>query len=245
MGSARSDASIVVSDSFFACVYHSTRAGVTTRDAILERERLDEVLLAEVQVHRALVHGRVCAVALDEPEERAGLAVDHRERLGVSRAQRDARGRIVAPLPDVAGARLLELRQLRGAAERFGAERLRVAVVERRLERGGEDVRVEDARVRVVEDRRLDPAGEQRVGLAREELVERVVARDEDREPAPAPARPSPLLAERRDRAREADGDRAVEEADVDPELERVRRGHSEQVALDQPRSISRRCSGV
>ena len=61
------------------------------RDAILEVERLDEVLLAEVEVDGALVHRRVRAVALDEAEERAGLAVDDGERLGVSRAERDAR----------------------------------------------------------------------------------------------------------------------------------------------------------
>ena len=107
-------------------------------------------------------------------------------------------------------------------------------VVQRRLERGGEDVRVEDPRVRMVEDRGLDPAREERVRLAREELVERVVGGDEDREAAVAPARASPLLAKRRDRPREADRDRAVEQADVDAELERVRRGHAEELAFDE-----------
>ena len=96
-------------------------------------------------------------------------------------------------------------------------------------------MRVEDPRVRVVEDRRLDAAREERVRLAREELVERVVARDEDREPAVAPSGASPLLAQRRDGSREADRDRAVEEADVDPELERVGRRHAEELALDEP----------
>ena len=52
--------------------------------AILERERFDEVLLAEVEVDGAFVHGRIRTVALDEPQERAGLAVDDRERLGVA-----------------------------------------------------------------------------------------------------------------------------------------------------------------
>ena len=94
---------------------------------------------------------------------------------------------------------------------------------------------VEDPRVRVVEDRRLDAAGEQRLRLAHEELVERVVARDEHGEPAPATPGAPPLLAQRRDGAGEADRDRAVEQADVDPELERVRRGHAEQLALDEP----------
>ena len=107
-------------------------------------------------------------------------------------------------------------------------------------------MRVEDPRVRVVEDRRLDAAREQRVGLAREELVERVVARDEDREPALASAGASPLLPQRRDRAREPDRDRAVEEADVDPELERVRRGHAEELALDEtPLDLAALLGGV
>ena len=122
-----------------------------------------------------------------------------------------------------------------GALERLRAERLGVVLVERRLERGREHVRVEDARVRVVEDRGLDAAREQRLGLAREELVERVLARDEHREPAPAPPGAPPLLAERRDGSREADRDRAVEQADVDPELERVRRRDAEELALDEP----------
>ena len=95
-------------------------------------------------------------------------------------------------------------------------------------------MRVEDPRVRVVEDRRLDAAREQRVRLAREELVERVVAGDEDREPALAPAGAAPLLPERGDRPGEADRDRAVEEADVDSELERVRRRSRRELALDE-----------
>jgi hypothetical protein len=86
----------------------------------------------------------------------------------------------------------------------------------------------------VVEDRRLDPAGEERLRLTREELVERVVRRDEDRQPALAPAGTTPLLPERRDRPREADGDRAVEEADVDSQLECVCCGDPEQLAVDE-----------
>jgi hypothetical protein len=45
-----------------------------------------------------------------------------------------------------------------GADERLRAEERRVGVVERRLVGGREDVAVEDARVRVVEDRGLDAA---------------------------------------------------------------------------------------
>ncbi len=83
--------------------------GADDRDAILERQRLDEVLLAEMEIDGALVHGRVRAVALDEPEERSGLALDDGERLRVARAQRDACRGVVAALPDVSGRRVLEL----------------------------------------------------------------------------------------------------------------------------------------
>ncbi len=82
--------------------------------------------------------------------------------------------------------------------------------------------------------RGLDVAREKRLRLAGEELVERVLARDEHREAATAPSRASPLLAQRGDGAGEADRDRAVEQADVDPELERVGRGHSEKLAFDE-----------
>src|SRR4029079_13665625 len=45
----------------------------------------------------------------------------------------------------------------------------------------------------------------------------------------------SPLLAEARDRAGEADRDRAVEAADVDAELQGVGGGDPQEVALDEP----------
>ena len=50
-----------------------------------------------------------------------------------------------------------------------------------------------------------------------------------------AAAGASPLLAQARDRSREADRDRAVEVADVDAELQRVGGGDAEQLALDEP----------
>ena len=60
--------------------------------------------------------------------------------------------------------------------------------------------------------------------------------------PAPGAAR---LLPEARDRARVADEDAGVEAADVDAQLEGVRAGHAEDLALLASwRSISRRSSG-
>ena len=110
-----------------------------------------------------------------------------------------------------------------------------VGLGQRPLVGGRVDVRVEDPGVRVVEPGRLDPPLEQRLGLAHEELVERVLARHEDREPVPAAPGPAPLLAQRGDGAGKPDRDRAVELTDVDPELEGVGRRDAEQLALHQP----------
>ena len=124
----------------------------------LEVELPHEVLLAEVQVDGAVVHGRVRALALDDAEQRAVLDVDDGERVGRRRAERDPRGRVVAARPGPAARRLLQLRELGCALERLVAERGAVGVVDRRLERRRADMAVEHARVRVVEDRRLDTA---------------------------------------------------------------------------------------
>ena len=177
---------------------------------------------------------RVGARFLADSEHRPAGAVHDLERLGAGRAQRDPRGRVVAAGPDVARLRLAQLRECGRALERRIAEDRPVGVVQGSLEGRREHVAVEDARVLVVEDRRFDPAPQQRSRLAHEVLVERVLARDEHREPVSAPSRAAPLLPQRRDRSGEADRDHAVEQADVDPELERVRRRDAEQLALEQ-----------
>ena len=71
--------------------------------------------------------------------------------------------------------------------------------------------------------------------MAAEELVQRVLARDVDGQPAPAPPGPAPHLAQRGDRAGEGDADRRVERADVDAELQRVGGDDAEQLAVDEP----------
>jgi hypothetical protein len=120
------------------------------------------------------------------------------------------------------------------ALERFVAEGLPVGVVDRRFERGRRDVSVEHARVRVVEDRGLHPPAEERLGLAHEVLVERVLRGHENREPVALPSGPAPLLAQACDRPWEADGDCAVEQADVDAELQRVGRRDAEELPTDE-----------
>src|SRR5581483_8298065 len=57
----------------------------------------------------------------------------------------------------------------------------------------------------------------------------------EDGETVAASARAPPLLAQARDRAGEAGRNHAVEQADVDPQLQRVGRRDAEQLSGDQP----------
>ena len=191
-----------------------------------------------MQVDGALVHRRERALQLDEAEHGAGARVDDGDRRGAGRAQRHAACRVVASRPDDAGGcppQLAALHQSLRPLQRGVAQRLAVALVERRLEGRREHVAVQDPRVGMVEDRRLDPALQQRLGLAHEELVERVLAGDEHRQAVTAATGASPLLPQARHRAREADRDGAVEEADVDAELQRVGGRDAEQLSLDQP----------
>src|SRR5690242_11398635 len=64
-----------------------------------------------------------------------------------------------------------------------------------------------------------------------EELVQRVLAGDVDRQPATAAPGASPHLPQARDRARERHTDSRVELADVDAELQRIGRNDPEQLA--------------
>ncbi len=87
----------------------------------------------------------------------------------------------------------------------------------------------------VVEDRALDRPLEELVGVAAEELVERVLAGHVHREPGLAAAGAPPHLAQARHRAGEGHAQGGVEVADVDAELERVGRHDGEQVPLREP----------
>ena len=142
--------------------------------------------------------------------------------------------------------------QLAGALEDLGvglparAEELGVLARQRPLVRGAEQVGAEDLGVLVVEDRGLDGALEEVGGVAAEELVERVLARDVHREAPPAPPGAAPHLAQRGDGAGERDDDRGVELADVDPELERVGGDHRAQLAADEaPLELAALLGGV
>ncbi len=114
------------------------------------------------------------------------------------------------------------------------AEELGVLARQRPLVRGAEEVPAEDLRALVVEDRRLDGALQEVVGVAAEELVERVLARDVYGQAAAAPPGAPPHLPQRGDGPGERDDDGRVELADVDPELQRVGRDHRAQLAANE-----------
>jgi hypothetical protein len=83
-----------------------------------------------------------------------------------------------------------------------------------------------------VKHRRLDGAAEDRLGMVREIRVERVVAGHEHHERrrsgSPGPAGLLPQRGQRPGKAREHD---RIQAADVQPQLQRVRRGHAQQLA--------------
>ena len=136
------------------------------------------------------------------PEARSTTATEssEAERSEISPAGKAGAARQVAAVAAAA--------QLAGADQRVGAlapalaedlvvgaAGLRRRAAERRLVGGGEQVGGLDPLVRVVEDRRLDRAREELVGVAAEELVERVLAGDVERDPLARGARRGPTSA--------------------------------------------------
>ncbi len=105
---------------------------------------------------------------------------------------------------------------------------------QRQLAGCGPQVADADLGVGRIDDRGLVGAPEQRLGVVDEIAVERVGAGNEQREALAAAARAAPLLAQARDAAGEADRERAVEQPDVDAELERLGRDDAEQAARDE-----------
>ena len=94
---------------------------------------------------------------------------------------------------------------------------------------------VENSGVPVVEDGCLDWPTQQGARVAHEELVERVVGGDENCKPEPPPSRSTPLLPQACDGPWKPDRDRAIEQPDVDTQLERARRGNTKELAIDEP----------
>ena len=141
------------------CVYQSTRAGSTTAVRVGPSSCADEVLLAEVEVDRALVHGRVGALALDQAEHRAGRRVDDRERVLVARAEREPSRRACRGPSRRSPPACARAPAARPRARTPRARAFRRRGANRPLVGGGVDVRVEDARVGGVEPSWPRPGG--------------------------------------------------------------------------------------
>ena len=175
---------------------------------------------------------------MSSPEVRSTTAIESSDAerseispAGIARPARQVAAVAAAPQLAAADQRVGPLAPAVAEDLVVGAAGLRRRAAQRRLVGGGEQVRGLDPLVGVVEDRRLDRAGEELLGVAAEELVERVLAGDVERDPLAAPPGPAPHLPQAGDRAREGDADRGVELADVDPELERVGGDDREQLA--------------
>ena len=245
-----SSRSISVSVSRLGWVYQSSSNGSTSARRVSRSSSRTWKRAPQVQVDRTRVKGRERPRRLGGPEHLAAGAIDDRERAVRRRAQRDLAGGVaLAAAQDelaVLGAQLAEPLEPLEVGERARAEELGVAFAERALVGGAQQVREVDLLGLVVEDRGLHRAIEEVVGVAREELVERVLAGDVERQAAPSPAGAAPHLAQAGDRAGEGDDDRRVERADVDSQLERVGGHHRAQLARrSAAASISRRCAGV
>ena len=110
-----------------------------------------------------------------------------------------------------------------------------VAGLERALERGAAQVGEQHVEVVRVDPRLLGRALEEELRVVDDVLVDRRAGRDEDPDARLEPATgPPELLPRRRDRARVAGEHRDVQGADVDAELERVRRDDAEDLAVAQ-----------
>ena len=191
-----------------------------------------------MQIDRPLVHQDLRGEQVDLPEHSRPVRgrVDDHDVLRRRAAERHLRRREVlgAPVPPpVVG--------LANVA-RFGDEREELvgcgrpehlARLERQLERRAPQMSDQDVEVVGIETRLLGASLEEELRMMDDVAVNGRAGRDEDADArlATTPG-PADLLPRRRDRARVTGQDRHVESADVDPELERVRRDDAEDLAV-------------
>ena len=138
------------------------------------------------------------ALALDRADDLPLPRFDDGELLVARGPQADGGGGRVRLGPDeavLAPPQAAGLRQPLGLQQAGLAEVGLVGRVEGPLVRRGLEVRPADVRVVEVDDRLLDAASQQAVGLAHEVLIERVLAGHQHGVAVPGPAGPSPALA--------------------------------------------------
>ena len=210
------------------------------RDARHQVQLVDQVLIALVQVHGAGVQGRVRAMLVGRAQQLTRLADDDRVDVtgsgaDVDRAVRGFPPTIVPGLPALHQFFALDHPLDRPHHIGHVSEERELLLTDRQLARRASQVRLQDVRVRRVDHRRLGRLVEQVLGMVHEVLVERIVLRHQHRERVAVPSPRAPgLLPHRSARARVAGQHGGVERADVDAELECVRRRDREQFAVRQ-----------
>ncbi len=196
---------------------------------------------ALVQVDRTGVHLPVGPHLIDVTDHLPRLRIDDTHRRPTGTPQADLGSRPVAPGPEVA---VITPAQAPGGdvlGQQPGGIHaeppLGFLVVQGCLLAGAAQVRREQDRVAGVDDRLLGRPGEQLPGMGDQEVIERILLRDQHRRCrlAPPPGTPDPLP-ERSGRPRPAGQHHRVEARDVDAELQRLRRGHPPQGPVPQPR---------
>ena len=209
--------------------------------ALVPLEPVHVVLDRLVDVDRALVDEHLGAEQVDLAEDArsVGRRVDDHDVLRGRGPQRDLRCREVLARPVPAPVAGLSDVAFLGQERQQVVGRRRpehLARLERQLERRRPQMREQDVQVVRVEPGLLRRVVEQELRVVDDVLVDRRARGDEHRDAgALPPAGPTELLPRGGDRSRIAGEDRHVQSADVDAELERVRR---------RPRRGSRRRAG-
>jgi hypothetical protein len=210
------------------------------RLVVLVVELLHLVLLAVVLVDGLLVQHRVGGAEVELGDGAAGGLVDDDEVVPAHGPEAHVVRGVGVGAPVVAVARGVHHAVTREVVERRARVRglhhgVRLAAQEGQLERRALEVLDQDLRVRRVDARRLHPAVQQVVRVAREVLVERRARRDHHGDaPGAPPAGAAEALPRPRDRAGVARADDRVEVAHVDAQLERVGGDDAADLALPE-----------
>ena len=208
--------------------------GLHERHVVIQVELLHHEVLTLVHVHSALVDLSECAGGIDGAQQAAVADVDDHHLGTCAAADRDGHLRVRCGKP-AAGTLAQQALLAHLLHHVVGAEVVDVLRGQRALQRRVVQVAAQDVRVRRVEHAALHRASQQRLGVMHQEGIHRLIAGNQHHQRA-LPATPSParLLSKRRHRTRIARHHHSVEPADVDTQLERVRRGHAQDVALVQ-----------
>ena len=206
----------------------------------LQVELVDMVLLGLDHIDRVVVDGGEGAVPVhlgDDPVVPGVRRIHDNHILRIDAPEAHLVGGIALGRPVPAGAGAVEnplpLKVIEQLLQVFPAEAL--PLLEGELEGGALDVVQEDQQVVRIDPAELGGAGKKVIGVLHDELVQGGAAGDEEGQAlARAPPRPPGLLPGAGDGAGIAAEDRRLQVADVDPQLQGVRRHDPHHLAAAQ-----------